>query len=117
MWLASYYLGSQLETGLLLRLAVECESQHTPVGGLPAVEVIHLFQREMLESREAWFTVCQEYNVQPDVMLWIFPWALNVRILESEAEAFNRFDAVELSGLTERCDDYRRVIKEFSHGA
>jgi hypothetical protein len=70
-----------------------------------------LLQRRILEEREAWRAICNEYGIDPDKMLEYFPCVEMVEMSELIMRAMSKDSPIELTDLQENINGYRTAIE------
>lgn len=70
-----------------------------------------LLQRRILEGREAWRAICNEYGVDPDKLLEGLPYIEMMKMTELIVRAGNDESPIELTDLQETLNGYREVIE------
>lgn len=82
-------------------------------GGIFDDEAITLIQRRILEGREAWRTICQEYGIDPAKILEGLPF---IEMTELTATIAEQARPIELTDLPKAIEGYRAIIEQKSKG-
>jgi len=75
------------------------------------VDAFILLQRRILEGREAWRAICNEYGIDPDKMLDALPYVEMVEMDELMITVMNQNSPLELTDLQETINGYREAIE------
>jgi hypothetical protein len=68
-------------------------------------------ERRILEGREAWHAICQEYGIDSETMLKNFPFVEMIDMAESSVRDMNQENPLDLPNLEERINTLREVIE------
>jgi len=70
-----------------------------------------LVQRRILEGREAWRAICNEYGIDPNAMVDGYPYVEMIEMTELIMRAMSNDNPIELTDLQETVNGYREVIE------
>jgi hypothetical protein len=111
MWHVMYQLGCAASLYLLLTMDEEPVNSLLEGENINFQDALLLVQRRILESREAWRAICNEYGVDPEGMLSGLPYLEMIEMVELVVRTANQLKPFELTDLQENINGYRETIE------